>query len=86
MAPAIQALGDQLAIGVDGKGYELLGHRTPLTGAGIVSFRHPATDSSIIVRRLKEKGIVAAPRQGWVRLAPHFYISPNEIERVLDVL
>jgi selenocysteine lyase/cysteine desulfurase len=35
------------------------------------------------VRKLKEKGIIAAPRQGWVRLSPHFYISPAEIDQLL---
>jgi cysteine desulfurase/selenocysteine lyase len=82
MAPAILALGDLLAEGAAAKGYEVLGKRTPETGAGIVSIRHPATDSHLIVRRLKDLGIIAAPRQGWVRMAPHFYISPAEIDRV----
>jgi cysteine desulfurase / selenocysteine lyase len=27
-----------------------------------------------------------ASRQGWIRMSPHFYISPEEIERVMDVL
>jgi cysteine desulfurase / selenocysteine lyase len=82
MAPAILALGDRLAEGAAAKGYEVLGKRTPETGAGIVSVRHPSTDSHLIVRRLKDRGIIAAPRQGWVRMAPHFYISPAEIDRV----
>ena len=86
MAPAIQALGDRLAAGVCAKGYEVLGRRTPESGAGIVSFRHPGNDSGEIVRRLRERGMIAAPRQGWVRMAPHFYISPEEIDRVLAEL
>lgn len=86
MAPAIQALGDRIAEGVTAKGYETLGARTPSTGAGIVSFRKAGVESQSIVRRLKENGIIAAPRQGWVRTAPHFYISPNEIDRVLTEL
>ncbi|HTM51393.1 MAG TPA: aminotransferase class V-fold PLP-dependent enzyme [Bryobacteraceae bacterium] len=86
IAPAIQALGDRLADGVLAKGYEVLGCRTPATGAGIVSFRHPAKDSHVLVKRLKERGMIAAPRQGWVRMAPHFYIRPDEIDQVLDEL
>jgi hypothetical protein len=38
------------------------------------------------VRRLKEAGIAAAPRQGWVRTSPHFYVSPDDIGRFLDAL
>jgi selenocysteine lyase/cysteine desulfurase len=86
MGRAIQALGDRIASGVCAKGYEVLGTRTPATGAGIVCFRHPATESHVIVKQLKERGIIAAPRQGWVRMAPHFYISPEEIDRVLNEL
>ena len=86
IAPAVQALGDQLADGVRAKGYDVLCRRTPATGAGIVCFRHAATESHVIVRRLKERGIIAAPRQGWVRMAPHFYIGPEEIDQVLAEL
>jgi len=86
IAPAVQARADQIATGVCAKGYEILGRRTPETGAGIVSFRHPKTESHVIVRQLKEQRIIAAPRQGWVRMAPHFYISPDQIDQVLDHL
>jgi selenocysteine lyase/cysteine desulfurase len=79
-------VGDRIAEGATAKGYEVLGKRTPTTGAGIVSIRHPATDNHLIVRRLRDLGIIAAPRQGWVRMAPHFYISPDEIDRVLGEL
>ncbi len=83
---AVQALGDQIFEGVRRKGYETLGERTPSNGAGIVSFRREGVDSRLIVRQLKDQNIMAAPRQGWVRMSPHFYISPTEIEKVLDVL
>jgi cysteine desulfurase/selenocysteine lyase len=86
VAPAVQALGDRIAAGVAGKGYEVLGRRTPATGAGIVSFRKPGTESAEMVRRLEERGIVAANRSGWVRTSPHFYISPEEIDRMIEVL
>lgn len=84
IAPHVQALGDRIATGVAGKGYEVLGHRTPESGAGIVAFRKPGIDSRMIVRQLKEQGIAAAPRQGWVRASPHFYLSPEDIERVVE--
>jgi cysteine desulfurase/selenocysteine lyase len=86
IAAAVQALGDQVAEGVTSKGYRILGTRTPSNGAGIVSFRHDALDSRMIVSRLKEKGIIAGPRQGWVRVSPHFYISPADIGRMLEEL
>jgi selenocysteine lyase/cysteine desulfurase len=84
--PAILALADRIATGVQAKGYEILGNRTPANASGIVSFRKPGTDAPEIVRILKERKIVAAPRAGWVRTSPHFYISPAEIDRLIDAL
>jgi len=86
IAPAVQALADQLAAGAIAKGYQLLGDRTPENGAGIIAVQKPGLDSRQVVHELKQKGIIAAPRQGWVRFSPHFYISPEEIDRVIEAL
>jgi cysteine desulfurase/selenocysteine lyase len=86
IAPVVQNLGDRIAAGVEAKGYEVLGNRTPETGAGIVSFRKPGFHAVELVQRLKAAGIAAAPRAGWVRTSPHFYISPSDIDRMLEVL
>jgi selenocysteine lyase/cysteine desulfurase len=86
IAPVVQNLGDQIAEGVQAKGYEVLGNRTPETGAGIVSFRKPGVDAREIVRTLRAAKISAAPRAGWVRTSPHFYISPADIDQLLEVL
>ena len=86
VAAAVQTLGDQLARGVAGKGYELACERTPDNGAGIVSFRRAGVDPRVVAKRLMDAGVLAASRRGWIRAAPHFYISPEEIDRALDVL
>jgi cysteine desulfurase / selenocysteine lyase len=86
IAPAVQGLGDQIADGVKARGYEVLGERTPSAGAGIVAFRKTGTDAHQIVHLLREKGIICAPRQGWVRTSPHFYISPRDIDHMLELL
>jgi selenocysteine lyase/cysteine desulfurase len=82
----VQALADQIASRATSKGYELLGERTPATGAGIVSVRKPRVDSRTIVRELRTKQILAAARQGWIRMSPHFYLGPGDIERAIAVL
>jgi cysteine desulfurase/selenocysteine lyase len=86
IAPAVQALGDQIAEGVAAKGWEVLGRRTPASGAGIVSFRKEGLDPRVVVRDLKAHGILAAPRQGWIRTSPHFYISPEDVDQMLEAL
>jgi cysteine desulfurase/selenocysteine lyase len=86
IATVVRDLAGQLADGAVGKGYQLLGDRTPENGSGIIAIHKPGVDSRLLVRDLKERGIMAAPRQGWVRMSPHFYISPEEIERVVEAL
>src|SRR6185369_12343326 len=86
IGPQVQKLADRIAEGVAAKGYEVLGERSPQTGAGIVSFRKPDVDHRVIVRDLKAKGFIAAPRQGWVRVSPHFYVGEDKIESFIDAL
>jgi cysteine desulfurase/selenocysteine lyase len=86
IGPRVQALGDQIADGVQRLGYELLGERTSANGAGIVSFRKAGMESTEIVARLARERIVTAARAGWVRASPHFYITDGEIEKILGLL
>ena len=86
VAPALVALTDQIAAGARRKGYEILGDRSAGSESGIISIRKPDVDARLIVRDLKDAGVIAAPRQGWVRISPHFYISPADIEKLLDLL
>jgi selenocysteine lyase/cysteine desulfurase len=51
-----------------------------------VSFRKAGSDAVEIVNRLYSRGIAAAPRAGWVRTSPHFYIAAADIDRMLEEL
>jgi len=86
ICPAVEKLAALIAEGVTAKGYRLAAPRTAETGSGIVSFAKEGVDSRLIVHRLKEAGILAAPRQGWVRTSPHFYVTEEEVRRVVDLL
>lgn len=86
IATAVLGIADQLESGARARGYEVMVPRTDETGSGIVSLRHPTMDSSQVVSRLRQKSISAAPRQGWIRMSPHFYITPQQIEQVLQEL
>jgi cysteine desulfurase/selenocysteine lyase len=83
IAPAVQTLGDRIWEGVRARGFETLGKRSSSSGAGIDSFRKRGVDAHVIVRKLKERGFLAAARLGWVRVSPHFYISPDDVDRML---
>jgi selenocysteine lyase/cysteine desulfurase len=83
---AVEALGDRVDAGVRQKGYQVASRRTPETGAGIVSFRKEGIDPPALVAKLREQGIIAAARAAWVRMSPHFYISSEEIDRMLGCL
>jgi selenocysteine lyase/cysteine desulfurase len=86
IAAGVQAVAGRFAAGVQARGYELIKERTTETGSGIVTFRHPAIEATQIVREFSRNGVSAAARQGWVRVSPHFYISPDAIDDALGVL
>jgi cysteine desulfurase/selenocysteine lyase len=86
IGPLVTARANEIAAGALAKGYEILGDRRPETSSGIVSIRHPSLDARMVVRELKDKGISAAPRQGWVRCSPHFYLTPEDIAKVVEAL
>lgn len=86
IAPAVLALTERIARGVTARGYELMAPRTPETASGIVTFRKPGVDPDALNRQLREAGVLGAPRQGGVRWSPHFYITPAEIDRALEML
>lgn len=86
VAEAVQTLGDRLAAGVQQKGYEVMRERTPENSAGIVSIRKPGHDAREVVKTLQAANVIVAPRAGWVRMSPHFYISPEDIDRTVEAL
>jgi cysteine desulfurase / selenocysteine lyase len=83
---SVMARAGQLEQGLRAKGYDVMVERTEATGSGIVSFRHATIESKMMVAEMKRNKISAAPRQGWVRVSPHFYIGSEDIEQVLRVL
>lgn len=86
IAPAVQALGDRIDAGVRAKGYEVASARTLESGAGIVSFRKDGVESTAIVEKLKQSGISAAARAGFVRTSPHFYVNNDEIDKMVELI
>ena len=81
IAAAVDARAARLERGALRKGYRCVRARTPESGSGIVSVRHPSIDSRVIASELKKAAIIAATRSGWLRFAPHFYIRPGRDRR-----
>ena len=51
-----------------------------------MTFRKAGLEATETVRHLRRQKIVTAARAGWVRTSPHFYISPEEIDRLIAAL
>ncbi|MBX9602981.1 MAG: aminotransferase class V-fold PLP-dependent enzyme [Bryobacteraceae bacterium] len=86
VAETVLGLTGRIAAGAAALGYETAIPHEPETGSGIVSVRKEGLDSGDLVGRLRANGVAASPRQGWLRLSPHFYVTSNEIDRVLGML
>jgi selenocysteine lyase/cysteine desulfurase len=91
LAPAVTALADQVAEGAVAKGYQTMIERRPESAAGIVSIRKEGLDSRYAVNQLRDLGFTTAPRPSldgvrWVRVSPHFYLSPDDIGRFVEAL
>jgi selenocysteine lyase/cysteine desulfurase len=54
--------------------------------SGILAAALPGTDSRILAKRLEDKGIITAPREGSVRFSPHFTNDAREVSRILEAL
>jgi selenocysteine lyase/cysteine desulfurase len=67
-------------------GYEILTPRKPEERSGIVTFRLPGVDAPALWKALLSRGVVCASRSGGIRISPHFYNTPEEIERFFGIL
>lgn len=67
-----------------------IGYKSPLHSlpekhlSGIVSFK--TDNGQKILDHLKQKKIVCSLREGYIRFAPHFYNTKQEIDKVVDTL
>lgn len=70
-----------------GRGYEIVSpHATEAERSGIVIFRHPTLAAADLVARLQAADVIVSARGGGVRVAPHFYNSWADMERLLAAL
>jgi cysteine desulfurase/selenocysteine lyase len=67
-------------------GYSVLTPQNNSSRAGIVTFKHPKIESQKLFERLKQNHVICSLREGWIRLAFHFYNTVAEFDEVLSVL
>lgn len=79
-------LTDYLSQEIQERGYRLLSHRSPMEKSGTVTFVSDHYASDNIFARLTKEGIIVSLREGAIRVAPHFYNTTEEIDRLLAIL
>ena len=67
-------------------GFKVLSDQFPDYPTGIVVCEKPEVRADKIVEHLKKNNIIAAERLGRVRFSPHVYISPEQLDEVIQVL
>jgi selenocysteine lyase/cysteine desulfurase len=77
-------LTDRLLEGLQLPEEQILTPRQRERRAGIVTFR--TADVAADFERLKEANVLVSQREGYLRVSPHFYNTPAEIDRLLQVL
>ena len=82
----IHALAERLLDGALAKGYETAAPRSRSDGSGIVSLRHRARNSAQVVADLLDRRVSVAGRMGWIRVAPHYYNTADEIDQLVELL
>jgi len=79
-------LTDRLVAGLRDRGFAIVSSRHPGEWSAIVAATHPERAPNETVRGLREAGVVVAHRAGRLRVSPHFYNTPDEIDRLLAAL
>ena len=67
-------------------GCDVYGDRFPDLSTGITVFEKPGFTAAQIHKHLKQNGIYGVERLGRVRLSPHVFNTPEQIDRVVGVL
>lgn len=82
----VLALAKRLGEGLGEAGFTLYSPWEEGERSGIVSVLHPEREARALAAHLEEHGVRAAHRAGRLRLAPHFYNSEEEVDRVVELL
>lgn len=82
----VRRLTDRVIESAERAGYELVSPRNPEDRSGIVTFRVAGADPQALWKSLLARGVVCSARSGGIRVSPHFYNTPEEIDRFFGIL
>jgi selenocysteine lyase/cysteine desulfurase len=82
----IRMITNRAVSGLTEKGYNVISARNEKNWSAIVTFEPGGHDAEEVVEELFSKEISLAARQGFIRISPHFYNVPEEIDAVLEAL
>ena len=82
----MSSLCERACAGLAEAGAKVLSDRSAEGRSGIVTFAVEGHDPAAIVGLLRERRIVCSPRGGGVRLSPHGYNIPEEIDALVAVV
>ena len=86
IAEHVLGLTDRLVEGLLHQGAEVLSLRGDGISSGIVTFRVPGIDSIELGRAIQQQGAITTWRSNGIRVAPHGYNTPEEIDFFLSLL
>lgn len=86
IARHVLALTDRLVEGLRECGANVRSLRDPSIASGIVSFTMPGVDPVALGRSMQSEGVVTTWRASGIRVAPHGYNTPEEIDHLLRLV
>jgi selenocysteine lyase/cysteine desulfurase len=87
LAGRILALTDRFCALVERTGWRVYSPRRETERSGIVSLvAPPDRQPAAVVRRLRQQGVVVNHRAGRLRVSPHAYNTPDEVDRLVQLL
>lgn len=87
IANHLEQLTDYLCESLKGRDYQIVSSRNPSEKSQIVCIRnHSGLSSTALYTHLKTRNIITAPRGDRLRVAPHFYNTFEDIDRLVKAL
>jgi selenocysteine lyase/cysteine desulfurase len=86
IAARVEAITDYLCERAKEAGLQVYSSRQPGEKSGIVSLIAAGADPRSLVRHCRSHGVVINQRAGRLRVSPHCYNTPAEIDRMFEVL